>query len=126
MKTTKKNKRHYKRITAQTVAAHNAKLALTGNGTRTVETTDPEYQSPHDRAYRIRKKSDSMPTLQYIDDSLQQIGAEAVQELGELIHSHDERIKTKNVHYAIDHLRGKAVQKSIALTGKLNIQSVLD
>ena len=126
MNTAKRQKRHYKRITAQTVAKHRARAIIDGNGTRAVETTDPEYKTPHDRAYRIQKKSESIPTLQYIDDSLQQIGAEAVQELGELIHSRDERIKQKSVHYAIDHIRGKAVQKSVTLSAKLNIQSVLD
>lgn len=126
MNTTKRQKRVYKRITAQTVAKHRARVILDGNNTRAVENTEDEYTSPKDRGYRIAKKSEAIPTLQYIDDSLQQIGAEAIQELGELIHSNDERIKSKNVHYAIDHLRGKAVQKSVTLTGKLNIQSVLD
>lgn len=126
MNTTKRQKRHYKRITAQTVAKHKARAVVIGNGTRTVEELEPEYKTPHDRAYRIQKKSESMPTLQYIDDSLQQIGAEAVQELSVLVHSDDEAIRTRNVHYAIDHLRGKAVQKSVSFTAKMNIQSVLD
>ena len=126
MNTTKRNKRHYKRITAATVAKHKARAIIDGNNTRAVETTDPEYTAPHDRGYRIQKKSESMPTLQYIDDSLQQIGAEAVQELSVLVNSDDEAIRTRNVHYAIDHLRGKAVQKSVSFTAKMNIQSVLD
>lgn len=126
MNTTKRNKRPYRRITSATVAKHRARVIIDGNNTKAVESTDDDYNNPSDRGYRIQKKAESIPTLQYIDDSLQQIGAEAIQELGELIHSRDEAIKTRNVHYAIDHLRGKAVQKSVTLTGKLNIQSVLD
>lgn len=126
MNTTKRNKRPYKRITASTVAKHRARVIIDGNNTRAVENTDDDYTSPKDRGYRIAKKSESIPTLQYIDDSLQQIGAEAVQELSVLVHSDDEAIRTRNVHYAIDHLRGKAVQKSVSFTAKMNIQSVLD
>lgn len=126
MNKTKKQKRHYRRITSATVAKYKAQELVSGNGTKTIEVSNPEYQSPHDRAYRIRKKSESMPTMQYIDDSLQQIGAEAVQELSVLVHSDDEAIRTRNVHYAIDHIRGKAVTKNVTLTGKMNIQSVLD
>lgn len=126
MKSTKNKKRQYKRITRETVSKHKAAELLAGNGSAAVELTDPEYRSRHDRAYRIRKKAENMPTSQYMNDSLDQIAAEAIQELGELIHSNDEAIRTRNVHYAIDQTRGKAVTKSIAIVGKTNIQSVLD
>lgn len=121
-----KTKRQYRRITRETVAKHKAAELVTGNGTAAVELMNPEYSSKHDRAYRIRKKAEHMPTSQYMNDSLDQIAAEAIQELGELIHSDDEAIRTRNVHYAIDQTRGKAVTKSIAIVGKTNIQSVLD
>lgn len=126
MKTRNKKTRAYRKINAQTVAKHRAAQLLTGNGTAAVSVTDPEYTSPKDRAFRIAKKSDLMPTSQYLNDSMEQIAAEATQELGELIHSSDEAIRTRNVHYAIDQVRGKAVTKSISLVGKTNIQSVLD
>lgn len=126
MTQTKRNKRQYRRITRETVAKHKAAELLAGNGTAAVEITDPDYRSKHDRAYRIRKKAEHMPTSQYLNESMEQIAAEAVQELGELIHSSDEAIRTRNVHYAIDQTRGKAVTKSIAIVGKTNIQSVLD
>lgn len=110
----------------ETVAKHKAAALLIGNGTRAVETIHPDYEAPHQRAYRIVKKSENMPTSVYMQNSLEQIAEEAIQELGELIHSSDEAIATRNVHYAIDQVKGKAVQKSVTLTGKLNIQSVLD
>lgn len=126
MKTRNKKTRAYRKITAATVAKHKAAAALIGNGTAAVITTDPDYQAPHQRAYRIVKKSENMPTTQYLNDSMEQIASEAIQELGELIHSPDEKIKGVNVRYAIDQVRGKAVTKSISLVGKTNIQSVLD
>lgn len=126
MKTRNRNKRQYRKITSETVAKHRAARIAAGNGTAAVELTDPDYKRPHDRAYHIQKKSELMPTSQYLNDSMEQIAAEATQELGELIHSNDEAIRTRNVHYAIDQVRGKAVTKSISLVGKTNIQSVLD
>lgn len=126
MKTKHKKRRQYRKITVETIAKHKAAELAAGNGTRAVETVEPGYSSPKDRAYHIAKKSESMPTSVYLNNSLEQIAEESIQVLGELIHSDDEAIATRNVHYAIDHVKGKAVQKSVTLTGKLNIQSVLD
>lgn len=71
-------------------------------------------------------KSKDVSTIEYIDNSLQQIGSEAIERVRELVQSDDERIATKNAHYAIDHIRGKAVTRSVSVTGRLNIQSVLE
>ena len=68
----------------------------------------------------------SQPSGVYIDNSLQQIGSEAIERIGELVFSQDERIATKNAHYVVDHIRGKAVQRNLNASVKLNIQSVLD
>jgi len=67
-----------------------------------------------------------MNALEYIENGLEQIGSEAIDRIGEMVHSEDERIATKNAHFVVEHLRGKAVQRSISATMKLNIQSVLD
>ena len=119
-------KRRYRKITSETVAKHRAAEIITGNGSAAVGLTDPEYTDRGSRAFKIAKKSKNMPTTQYINQAMEQIAGEAVRVLGELVHSSDEAIATRNVHYAIDQTRGKAVTKSIALTGKVNIQSVLD
>ena len=121
-----KTPRAYNRITAATVAKHQALEIKHGNGSAAVRITNPELLNEGERAFRIRKKSKQIDALQYIDDSLQQISSEAVQELGELVHSDDARLRLKAVTYAIDHVRGKAVQKSVSITGKSNIQNVLD
>jgi len=126
MKTRNKKTRAYRRITAQTVAKHRAAQLLTGNNTAAVRVTEPDFISPKDRGYRIAKKSDLMPISQYLNDSMEQIAADSVRVLSRLVHSDDEAIATRNVHYAIDQQRGKAVTKSISLVGKTNIQSVLD
>lgn len=123
---TKKTKRPYKKITPQTMAIHQARQVTQGNGTRAVEAFEPEYDAPHQRAYRIVKKSEEVDSLTYINNTMEQIASEAMQELGELIHSPDEKVRGVNVRYAIDHVKGKAVAKTISLTGKVNIQSVLD
>lgn len=75
---------------------------------------------------RIARKSNIVNASEFIDNSLQQIGAEAIERIGELVHSEDERIATKNAQYVVDHIRGKAVQRSITATTRFNIQNVLD
>lgn len=124
--TTQKQPRKYQVITPQTVAIHRARKIIHGNGTAVVRATDPGYYSPKDRAYRLAKKSEGIATGQFIDEQLEQIGVDAIHRLGDLVNSTDERIAQKSTHYAIDHIRGQATKKSISLTGKLNIQSVLD
>lgn len=86
----------------------------------------PKYKDPARRAFKVREKGKDMQTEVFIDDQLQQIGVDAVNRLGELVASPDEKIATKNVHYAIDRISGKPVQKSIALQARYNIQNVLE
>lgn len=118
--------RTYKRITPAIVAKHKTNLIKYGNNSAAVRETDADYKSPSDRGYKIAKKSESMNTVDFIDEQFQQIGVAAVNRVGELVLSHDERIATKNAHYVIDHLRGKAVQRTESKHLSLNIQTVLD
>lgn len=118
--------RTYKRITPATVAKHKSNLIKYGNSTAAVRETDSDYTAPHARGYKIVKKSESMNTVDFIDEQFQQIGVQAVNRVGELVLSSDERIATKNAHYVIDHLRGKAVQRTESKHLSLNIQTVLD
>jgi len=99
---------------------------LSGNNTQAVRDLEPDYKAPEQRAMRIVTKNKSVSAMQYIENSLDQIGSEAIDRVSELLHSEDERIATKNAHFVIEHIRGKAVQRNISATVKLNIQSVLD
>ena len=104
---------------------------LEGNMSAAVRALEGDhYETADDRAYRIRKKiaeqRGSELVGDYIEKQFEQIGAEAIERVSEMVHSSDERIATKNAHFIIEHVRGKAVQRSVTLTGKLNIQSVLD
>lgn len=126
MSTKTKKTRRYRRITSDIVAKYKSAEIIAGNGSAAVAMIDPGHINIGNKAYRIRKKAQNMPTSQYLNESMEQIATEAVQVLGELVHSKDEAIATRNVHYAIDQQRGKAVTKSISLVGKTNIQSVLD
>lgn len=126
MKTENKKPRAYRRITAKTVAQFKVLEAIHGNGSAAVRELEPTRISPKDRAFRITKKSETQDTNSYIDDQLQQIGIDAVNKVGKLVHSTNEAIATKNSQYVIDHIRGQATKKSIAITGRINIQNVLD
>lgn len=121
-----KKPRTYKRITPQTVAEYKALEVLHGNGAQAVRDQYPETLVPKDRAFRIRTKADHIAPLEFIDDQLQQIGLDAVNRLGMLVNSSDEKVAGVNTRYVIDQLKGKAVQKSVSLSAKVNIQSVLD
>lgn len=120
------SKRVYKRITARTVANHLAQTVISGNATAAVRETEPEYGNHAKRGQRIVAKSRDVSIGEYLDTSLEQIGVDAIGRVSELVMSSDERIATKNAHFVIEHIRGKAVQRNISVTAKLNIQSVLD
>lgn len=119
-------KRHYKRITPATVAEHVAMMAILGNGSAVQRELNPEYKAPDKRSQAILAKTPDQTTPDYIDQSMQQIGTRAIERISELVNSNDERIATKNAQYIIDHIRGKAVQRTESKHLSLNIQSVLD
>ena len=121
-----KPKRPYRLITPEEIASFHSASAITGNGSSAVDMINPHYKNRGDRAYRIRKKSEDESIGEYIENGLQQIGADAVQVIGELVNSADEKIATKNAHYVVDHLRGKAIQRSETKSLNLSIEAVLD
>ena len=121
-----KKPRPYRRIDKRTVAIFNAAKLDIGNNTATARNLNPEYKSPESRGYHIAKKSKEINAAEYIDTALEQMAEPAMRRISEMVNSTDERIATKNAQYVTDHIRGKAVQRSISLTAKMNIQSVLD
>lgn len=121
-----KPKNVYRRITKTEIARFKAEQIIQGNNTAAIRKLEPFRLSPKDRAFRIAKKSAQQNATDFIDEKLQQIATDAVNRLGMLVNSTDEKIATKNVHYAIDHLRGKPLQRTESKHLSLNIQSVLD
>lgn len=126
MKRNRNVPRSYQRITPATVAQFRALELEHGNGSAAVRKQTPHILNEGERAFRIRKKSQSLASSEFIEDQLQQIGVDAVNRLGILVNSSDERIAGVNTRYVLDQIRGKAVVRSVNLTGKINIQSVLD
>lgn len=120
-----KKVRKYKRISAAEVSRFKALRVLHGNNTAAVRILEPTNISHKDRAYKLAKKAEEQSTLDFIDKQMQQIGIDAINRVGKLVHSTDEKVATKNAHYIIDHIRGQATKKSISLTGRVNIQDVL-
>lgn len=121
-----KTPRTYRQITPAIVAEHKALRALHGNGSAAVRAAESTRLGVKQRAFRIRTKENQQNTNDFIDDQLQQIGVDAINRIGKLINSVDERIATSNSHYVVDHIRGQAVKRSISVTGKINIQNALD
>jgi hypothetical protein len=116
----------YRKITPAQIAEYKALKAIHGNGSAAVRILEPTRIAVKDRAFRIAKKSEEQSTLDFIDNQMQQIGIDAINRIGKLVNSSDERVASKNSQYIVDHLRGQATKKSITLHGKANIQSVLD
>lgn len=119
-------KRQWNKITPEQIAAFHALEAIFGNGSAAVRKLTPSIANPGNRAFQLRKKTQGENTEQFIDNTLQVVGVDAVNRLGEIVASPDEKTALKAVMYSIDHIRGQATKKSIALTGKFNIQNVLD
>lgn len=126
MSTINKKPRRYNRVTPQTVAEFKALEALHGNGSAAVAIQSPTVLNKGERAWRIRKKPQTDNTVDFIEDSIQKIGVDAIQRVGKMVNSVDERIATKNAHFVIDHLRGKAVQRSESKHLNLTIETVLE
>lgn len=112
-------------MTTAQVAEFKALQALHGNGSAAVRIHTPELLGVSQRSFRIRKKAAQTSATQFIDEQLQQIGIDSIQRVGIMVNSTDERIATKNAHFVIEQIRGKATQKSIALVGKIKAQDVL-
>lgn len=121
-----KPKRQYHRITPEQVAAFKALERLFGNGSAAVRSQTPTIRNPRHRAFVIRAKANKETAEQFVDTQLQSVAIDAINRIGELVASPDEKIALRSSMYAVDHVRGQATKKSIALTGKLNIQNVLD
>lgn len=125
-KIVKRKPRAYHKITAAQLAQFKALKTLSGNGSAAIRQMQPELLAPHGRAWKMVKKIKEVNATEFIDDQLQLIGVDSIQRLGLLVNSTDERVAQKSVHFTIEQIRGKATQKSIALTGKLNVQDVLE
>lgn len=121
-----KQVREYHKITPAQMAKYKALEAILGNGTAAVRKLNPTLLSPKDRAYKIAKKSEKQNTTDFIDDSLQLIGVDAINRVGMMVNSTDEKIATKNSHYVIDHLRGMPLRRSESKHLALTIEAVLD
>lgn len=72
------------------------------------------------------KPSGAKNVNEYLDMYMQQSAITAANRLEELVNSENEKIATQNVHYVLDHVRGKAIQRSVTAHAKVNIQDLLD
>lgn len=72
------------------------------------------------------KPSGAKNVNEYLDMYMQQSAITAANRLEELVNSENEKIATQNVHYVLDHVRGKAIQRSVTAHTKVNIQDLLD
>jgi hypothetical protein len=120
-------KRPYRLITKDEIAKHQEAVIRTGNNTAAVLSRNGDlYRSPHVRGHAIAKKVKNGQVLEYLDERIQQGSVRAIERVVEMVESRDERVATKNAHYLVDHVRGKALQRSETRNVNLNIQSVIE
>jgi len=88
---------------------------------------------PHDpktataqQILEMLKPSGAKNVNEYLDMYMQQSAITAANRLEQLVNSENEKIATQNVHYVLDHVRGKAIQRSVTAHAKVNIQDLLD
>lgn len=108
------------------IAQYKVTEALEGNGTAAVEVLEPDSLSPHDKAYRIRKKSEELEGALYVDKQLDKVAITAMNRVKEIVQSDDERTALKASMFVIDHVRGKAVQRTENKNFNLTIEGVLE
>lgn len=63
---------------------------------------------------------------QEITNELEELSKPAIIELKKLLHSEDEQVRTKNVHYVIDHNVGKAVARTENKNFNVSIDMLAD
>lgn len=90
----------------------------------------PRPQSPQtttaQQILEMLKPSGAKNVNEYLDMYMQQSAITAANRLEQLVNSENEKIATQNVHYVLDHVRGKAIQRSVTAHAKVNIQDLLD
>ena len=118
-------KKRYKRITPDVVTRFRSQELIDGNGTAAIETLEPDRIRPDARAGRIRAKASVLQGAAYIDDTLVTLAKPAIERVNAMIQSDDEKIATKNAHFVIDHVRGKALQRTENKNYNLTIEAVL-
>ena len=125
--TNNKVKRVYKRITPEVITEHKAQSILQGNDSAAVRVTDSNsYIQPGRRGFEIQQKANKINAVEYIDNKLQVIGCSAIDRVEQMVQSENEQIATKNSHFVIDHIRGKALQRNLNATIELSPESILD
>lgn len=123
---TKNKPRQKRKITPKEIAQYKVLEHTEGNGSAAVRKMYPTLLSPHDRAWRIRKIAERETAASFIDTELQTIGVDAIKRVGKMVNSVDERVATKNSHFVLEQIRGKAVQKTENKNLNINIESVLE
>ena len=126
----RKTNRKQANVTPATITKFNEAVITEGNGGAAVRLIEPEYNADdkdeYRRAWLIRQKAKELNAVEYVDGQLQQGALEAVERVNRLVQSSDEHIATKNAHFVIDHVRGKALQRSETKSLNLNINAIID
>lgn len=101
-------------------AGHNA--AEASRRTRGTASISPNYSKVHG-SYML-KKPEVQSAIQILEARMEKTAMKAVERLDQLVDSQDENIATRNAHYVIDQVKGKAVSRN--LNANFDIQAAVD
>jgi heat shock protein HslJ len=118
--------RKYRQATPELIRQFELKKLEVGNGTQAIRELEPEHLTPYDRAHELTTKSKTADVLTFLDNEFSNISKKAIKRVSSLVDSENEGIATKNSHFVLEQVRGKAVQKTDNRNININIQSLLD
>lgn len=118
-------RRTYRKVTPELVAKFSALKVANGNGTEAIRELEPDRVNPTQRAHTIQTHLNNGNVNEYISDKLNNLTTPALQRLEELVESPNDNVAQKSVHYIIDHVRGKAISRTISTQQVINIDTVL-
>jgi hypothetical protein len=118
-------KRTYRKITPEVIAQFKAAKIRYGSGAAAIRVIEPDETDPRRRAWLISTKCKQTASDSFLGFQLEHIGIDAINRIGEMVNSSDERIATKNSHYVIDQVRGMPTRHNNHDVTKLTIESIL-
>lgn len=76
--------------------------------------------------FRSEVKKLAKSKAQEVMNLIEEKSVHAAERVFRLVDSSDEQVATKNAHYILDHMLGKATQKSVSQVTRINIDVLAD
>lgn len=117
----------YRYVTPATIAKFQVlKIAHGNNGAEAIRELEGDDVNEYRRSWLLNNKAKELDAGSYVDGKLQQGAIEGVERVLQVIQNPDDALALKASMFVIDHVRGKALQRSESKHLNLNIEGVLE